>query len=113
MYIPNNHPARVLLKRAAEGHALTSADLDMLRNVDDRLPDGQSLDTFRHTIDRAAQRITQIGATGQRQIALQEAEAALADMAGRMTPEQRAIKTTASPTERDEIDSLVERVFNN
>ncbi|MEI3866635.1 hypothetical protein V6S02_06000 [Microbacterium sp. CCNWLW134] len=114
-HIDRAHPVRVLLDNAAHGNVATPNDLNhLLGDVsDERLPEGHSLLRYRETINTHAARIAKMHATGNYQAAREAAAAAAAELAGRMTPEQRALKTHSTRSDQADIDSMVARLFTN
>lgn len=112
-YIPRNHPVRVALDNAANGRRPSKNDLDRLLNDTsaEHLPDGMSLDTFRDDVTQHINAISRIHDTGSHALARQAADDASAQLAARMKPEQRALNTTHTKADRDDIEAMLDRVF--
>lgn len=114
-HIDRNHPVHAILDRAASGNLPSSDDLDhMLTQVSkERLPAGQNLDRFRNDIIKRAADIAAIRNTGAHGPARQAAANAAATLAERMTPEERAIKSSMTSKSNQDVDDLVRRIFEN
>lgn len=109
-HIPKNHPVRYLIEAAANGRKLTAGDLELLGNAD--LPTNESLTTFTAAVDSAARRVAAVGATGNRNDAINLAETEWSTLAGRMTPDQLAVDTTSKADDRS-VDDMIARIFSN
>ena len=112
-YIAKNHPVRFLIESAANGRKLTAGDLEILKQADSSLPSGESLSSYTAKINAAAGRVANIGSTGHRTAALEQAEQEWEALAGTMSPEQAALTGTNSPTDNQEISTMVSDIFNN
>lgn len=110
-YIQKNHPVRFLIESAVNGRKLAQEDLDILGNA--ALPTGESLTTYRASVDAAARRVAQAGAGGNRQEALALAETEWSGIAAGMSPDQRAIDNSSGPKDEEAINSMVSGIFDN
>lgn len=95
-YLPREHPVRELLEQAAFGRLPTRAQLDKLDGFRD-LPDGQSLASYRESINRHAREVAAVAETGNHHAARQRAEAAWTRLADRMSPEQASVTGDPDP----------------
>lgn len=112
-YLPKNNPARFLIESAANGRKLTNADLAMLEDADAKLPAGQTMSRHREAILQAANRVAQVGASGNRGAAMQAAEDAWSELAERMSTEAAALDSTDGPNSDQAVADAVARAFQN
>lgn len=114
-HIDRNHPVRALLDQAAHGRALNSAVLDqmLIDAPGEHLSEGNSLNRFRSDILTHAKQLTELYNSGAHGPAAQQAAEIAAELADRMNPEQRSLKTTSTASDRRDIDDMVARIFEN
>lgn len=114
-HIDRNHPVRAILDAAAAGNAPTKAFLDqMLIDVsDEQLPEGQTLNKFRTDINQRAREIAAFRAQGDHERARRHAADAASELADRMTPTQRALKSNETQASRADVDAAVAAAFRN
>jgi hypothetical protein len=106
------HPVRVLFDQVTNGGPLpTTAQLEDLLVRDD-LPEGQSLTRFRRAIAIEAERCKELGQAGDHAQARAYAERAVAQLASKMTDEERAITNTHTGDDTD-IREMTRRMFES
>lgn len=91
-YIPQAHPVSRLLQASAySGSALTGDDLASLDRAEGSIPGGGSFAGMKADISRASRNIAALKSEGRNQEARELADATGAELAGRMTTQQRAV----------------------
>lgn len=108
-YLPTSHPVRALL-RAAVGNELSRADLARLDEHDPHLPPGHSLSKYGPKVAEAAAKVRALASTGQHGRARALADDLAADLAGRMSEQERAALGDANP---ESVDDITRRMFGN
>lgn len=108
-YLPNNHPVRYLIERAATGQQPSKAELDALDRDD--LPPADNLARFRGDVATACRNAARAGAEGNHLHGRQQAESEWSGIAQRMTPGARALDGTGQTDEP--LDDIANRIFNN
>lgn len=111
MYLERSHPVRVLLDAAANGSPPTRAQLEALAEHDRLLPEGASLARFRDRIARASEELVSLhskdGGIGR---SLPRAAELAADLADRMTEDERAADGDPNA---EELDTITKRLFSH
>jgi hypothetical protein len=106
-HLEQSHPVMFLLRSAAQGGTVTTADLDRFLVRDD-LPEGENLNRFRRNVVDGVAQVRAQAQDGNFAAARAQADQLAGDLAARMTDDEASVTSEPNP---ESVDEIAARMF--